>query len=99
MSYTRVLVLEVPSSIPWAGMMKLFKTTTEPELKAYKKRKVVAKWSLVQTGDHSGLVIVEFDTKAKMNKYLKTMAAIREDIKADTGMLNWIYHGPVKASG
>ena len=70
---------------------------TNPE--RTKKEKVVSSWSSVQTGDHSGIVIVNFDTKAKMNKYLKTMAAIREDIKANTGMQIWIYHGPVKASG
>ena len=99
MSYTRVLVLEVPSSIPWTGMMKLFRTTTEPELKAYKKRKIVANWSLVQTGDHSALIIAEFDTKAKMNKYLKIMAAVRNETAEQTGMQYWIYHGPVKASG
>jgi hypothetical protein len=34
-----------------------------------------------------------------MNKYLKTMAAIRDGIVADTGMQFWVYHGPVKASG
>ena len=99
MSYMRVLVLEVPSSIPWTGFMKIFRTTTESEFKAYKKQNVIANWSLTQIGAHTGMIVVEFDTKAKMNKYVKTMAAIREDIKADTGMLNWIYHGPVKASG
>ena len=99
MSYVRVLVLEVPSSIPWTGMMKLFRTTTEPELKAYKKRKIVANWSLVQIGDHAAMIIAEIDTKAKMNQYLKKFNAVREDIQADTGMQVWVYHGPVKASG
>ena len=71
MSYMRVLVLEVPSSIPWTEFMKIFRTTTEPELKAYKKRKIVANWSLVQIGDHAALIIAEFDTKAKMNQWRK----------------------------
>ena len=70
---------------------------TNPE--RTKKEKVVSSWSFVQTDDYSGMVIVEFDTKAKMNKYLKTMAAIRDGIVADTGMQFWVYHGPVKASG
>ena len=99
MSYMRVLVLEAPSSIPWTGFMKIFRAGTAEEFKAYKKQKVIANWSLTQIGDHTGMVVVEFDTKAKMNQYLKKMAAIREDIKSDTGMQSWIYHGPVKASG
>ena len=97
MSYTRVQVFEMPQS--WSETMKMFRKTAEPALNALKKQKVVSSWSSVQTGDHSGIVIVNFDTKAKMNKYLKTMAAIRDGIAADTGMQFWIYHGPVKASG
>ena len=97
MSYTRVQVFEIPMS--WSETMKMFQKTVKPTLNALKKQKVVSSWSSVQTGDHSGMVIVEFPNKAAMNKYLKTMAAIREDIKADTGMQIWIYHGPVKASG
>jgi hypothetical protein len=34
-----------------------------------------------------------------MNQYIKKMATVREDIKAETGMQSWIYHGPVAASG
>ena len=101
MSYKRVQVHETPLS--WSEMMKLFRKTVEPALNALKKEKVVSSWSSVQTGDHkgvcSGMVIVEFPNKAAMNKYLKTMAAIRDGIVADTGMLFWVYHGPVKASG
>ena len=97
MSYMRVQVIDIPLS--WSETMKMFRKRVEPALNALKKQKVLLRWPSVQTGDHSGMVIVEFDTKAKMNKYLKTMVAIREDIKADTGMQMWIYHGPVKASG
>ena len=97
MSYTRVQVFEMPQS--WSETMKMFQKTVVPELNALKKQKVVSRWSSVQTGDHSGLVIVEFDTKAKMNKYLKTMLAIRQDVIADTGMQVWIYQGRVKATG
>ena len=99
MSYMRVLVLELPSSISWTGMMKIFRATTEPGLKAYKKQKVIANWSFVQIGDHTGLLIINFPNRAAMNNYLRTMAAVRRDIQADTGMQSWIYHGAVKASG
>ena len=97
MSYTRVLVSE--SDLPWSQFMKVFRKSVEPGMNAFKKQKIVSSWSLVQTGGQSSVVIVEFDTQAKMNQYLKTMAGLREDIRADTGMQNWIYHGPVKASG
>ena len=97
MSYTRVNVIESP--LTWSETMKVFRKSVEPHQNAFKKQKVVSRWSFVQTGDHTGLLITEFDTKAKMNKYLKTMAAIRQGIIADTGMQVWIYHGPVKASG
>jgi hypothetical protein len=45
------------------------------------------------------MIVVEFDTKAKMNQWHKGMLAVRQGIQADTGMQSWIYHGPVKASG
>ena len=101
MSYTRVQVFEMPQS--WSETMKMFQKTVKPTLNALKKEKVVSSWSSVQTGDHkgvcSGMVIVEFPNKAATNKYLKTMAAIRDGIVADTGMQFWVYHGPVKANG
>ena len=50
-------------------------------------------------GGCSGLLICEFDTKAKMNKYLKVMNAVRRDTEAESGSQSWAYHGPVKASG
>ena len=100
MSYMRVMVLEVPSSMSWTEFMKNFRATPYvSEMKKFKKQKIVVGWTLVQTGDHTGMLIAEFYTKAKMNNYLKTMAAVREDVKADTGMQTWIYHGPIKASG
>jgi hypothetical protein len=79
--------------------MKVFRKSVEPALNALKKQKVLSSWTMVQTGDHTGLLITEFDNKAKMNKFLKTIAAIRQEVIADTGMQTWIYHGPVKASG
>ena len=97
MSYTRVLVSE--SDLPWSQFIKIFRKTVEPGMNAFKKQKIVSSWSLVQTGDSAGILIVNFPNKAAMNKFLRTMAAVRRDIQADTGMQAWIYHGPVKASG
>ena len=97
MSYTRVQVAE--SQLSWSETMKVFRKSVEPALNALKKQKVLLSWTMVQTGDHTGLLITEFDNKAKMNKFLKTIAAIRQEVIADTGMQTWIYHGPVKASG
>ena len=97
MSYTRVLVSE--SGVPYSQFLKMFRKSVEPGLNAFKKQKVVSSWSLVQTGDSNGLLIVNFPNKAAMNKYLKIMAAVRRDIEADTGAQSWVYHGPVKANG
>ena len=97
MSYTRVFVSE--SDLPWSQFMKIFQKAAVPVLNAFKKQEVLANWSLVQTGEHTGLLITEFDTKAKMNKYLKTMDAVRRDTSAETGSQTWIYTGQVKASG
>jgi len=97
MSYRRVQVAE--SQLSWSETMKVFRKSVEPALNALKKQKVLLSWTMVQTGDHTGLLITEFYNKAKMNKFLKTIAAIRQEVIADTGMQTWIYHGPVKASG
>ena len=99
MSVTRVMVFEMPTTISWTAGMKIFRETTEPGLKAFKKDKTLLRWSLTQVGDHNGLLMIEFENKAKLNKYLKTMAAVRRDVTGDTGMQSWIYSGPVKASG
>ena len=96
MSYTRVLVSE--SDLPWSQFMKVFRKSVEPGMTAFKKQKIVSSWSLVQTGDSTGLLIASFPNKGAMNKYLRTMAAVRRGIEEDTGMQAWVYHGPVKAS-
>ena len=54
---------------------------------------------MVQTGDHTGLNILEFDNKAKMNKVIKALNAARGDIGDAAGMQMWVYTGQVKASG
>ena len=97
MSYTRVLVSE--SDLPWSQFMKIFRKTVEPGMNAFKKQNIVSSWSLVQTGDSAGILIANFPNKSAMNKYLKTMAAVRRGIEEDTGMQAWVYHGPVKANG
>ncbi len=97
MSYTRVLVIENPLS--WAEGMKSFRKNTRPALNTAKKAGVLKKYTLVQTGEHSGMLITEFETKAKMNKYIKALAAIRRDVAAETGGQMWGYGGSVKASG
>ena len=97
MSYTRVLVSE--SDLPWSQFMKIFRKSVEPAINAFKKQKIVSSWSLVQTGDSHALIVFNFPNKAAMNKYLRTMAAVRRGIEEDTGMQAWVYHGPVKASG
>jgi hypothetical protein len=97
MSYTRVMVFE--NTVPFAEGIKVFRKQAQPGLNAMKKAGILNRWSLVQTGEHAGLLIAEFDTKAKMNKYAKALAAVRRDVEAETGQQSWIYHGPVKASG
>ena len=97
MSYTRVFVSE--SDLPWSQFMKIFRKSVEPAINAFKKQKIVSSWSLVQTGDSAGLLILNFPNKAAMNKFVKALAAARRDLEQDTGMQTWAYHGPVKASG
>ena len=97
MSVTRVMVFE--NSVPFAKGIKIFRNQAQPGLNAMKKAGILNRWSLVQTGDHTGLLIAEFDTKAKMNKYAKALAAVRRDVEAETGQQSWIYSGTVKASG
>ena len=97
MSVMRVMVFENP--LRWTQFMKVFRGTAEPVFKKFKREKVLTRWSLTQTDDHKGVLVLEFPNKAAMNKYLRTMAAVRRGIEEDTGMQAWVYHGPVKASG
>jgi len=97
MSYIRVMVNEGP--LTSAEVMKMFRKNTKPLLDQHKKDKTLKSYSVVIVGEHKGLLIMEFDNKSKMDKFLKTMAAHRNQVAADTGMQWWIYHGPVEASG
>ena len=97
MSYIRVMVNEGPMTN--AEMMKMFRKRTEPLLKQHKKDKTLKSYSVVMVSEHKGLLIMEFDNKAKMNKFLKTANAHRSDVAKDLNSQFWSYHGPVKASG
>ena len=97
MSYVRVWVVE--NSSGWADQMKLFKKHLEPGLKAQVKAGNLTSYNAVQTGPNSGVSIVEFETKAKMNKVIKAMNSARGDIAAGGETQSWVYTGQVKASG
>ena len=95
MSYTRVFV--VKTSLSSAPQMKNFRAV-EGTFKKAKKEKMLNSYQMIEAGDR-WLLITEFDTKAKMNKYVKLMASIRRETVDDTGGQGWTYSGPVKASG
>ncbi len=97
MSYIRVMVNEGP--LTSAEVMRMYRKDTEPLLKQHIKDKTLKSYSVVIVGEHKGLLIMEFDNKSKMNKFLKTMVPHRNKVTAETNTQYWIYHGPVKASG
>ena len=97
MSVMRVMVFENP--LRWTQFMKVFRGTAEPVFKKFKREKVLTRWSLTQTGDYSGVLVLEFPNKAAMNKYIKVASVVRKDVSDDIGMQSWIYSGSVKASG
>ena len=97
MSYVRVWVVE--SSITWSEGIKLFQKQMEPGLKALKKAGLLSSYKVVQTGDHTGLNILEFDHEAKMNKVIKALNSARGDIGDAADMQMGVYTGQVKASG
>jgi len=98
MSYVRVWVIESP--IPWSQGMKLFKKEMEPALKAQKKVGLLKSYKVVQTGPNSGLNILEYENKAKMNKVIKATLATRDNVADQMNSPQmWVYTGQVKASG
>ena len=97
MSIARVMVMEHP--VPWNEFMKVFRVSVEPVFKKFKREKILNRWSLTQIGDHKGMLIMEFDNKSKLNKFLKVTSEIRKDVTDDIGMQSWIYSGTVKARG
>ena len=98
MSYVRVWVVESP--IPWSQGMKLFKKEMEPALKAQKKAGLLKSYKVVQTGPNSGLNILEYENKAKMNKVIMATLATRDNLADQMNSPQmWVYTGQVKASG
>ena len=98
MSYVRVWVIESP--IPWSQGMKLFKKDMEPALKAQKKAGLLKSYKVVQTGPNSGLNILEYENKAKMNKVIKATLATKDNVADQMNSPQmWVYTGQVKASG
>ena len=95
MSYTRVLVFETPLSR--AAVMKNARAT-EGVLRKHKKDKLLNSYKLIEAGG-CWVLITEFDTKAKANKYVKAMANTHQDHIDEPGGQMWAYQGPVKASG
>ena len=59
----------------------------------------LSSYNLAQTGPNSEVSIIEFETKAKMNKVIKAMNSARVDIAAGGETQSWVYTGQVKASG
>ena len=96
MSYTSVQIFEADRS--WAEGMKRFKANVVPGFNAAKKAKMINSWTLVQTGDNTGMLIFEYPNKSARNKFAKAMAATRQG-ETEAGAQFWAYHGPVKASG
>ena len=94
----RVWVVESP--IPWSQGMKLFKKEMEPALKAQQKAGLLKSYKVVQTGPNSGLNILEYENKAKMNKVIKATLATRDNVADQMNSPQmWVYTGQVKASG
>ena len=94
MSIMRVLVMETSQSR--AKMMKHFRDG-EHVYKNAKKDGILKSYTLVETNDR-WLVITEFDTKAKLNKFVKAIAEQRKIVLGDTGGQGWAYIGTVRGS-
>jgi hypothetical protein len=97
MSIMRVMVFESP--LTWNEFMKIFRRDAEPVFKKFKREKISTRWSLTQTDDRAGVIVMEFPNKTAVNKYMKIASAVRQDATDEIGMQSWVYSGPVKASG
>ena len=71
---------------------------TEGVLKKHKKDNLLNSYKLNEAGG-CWMLITEFDSKAKANKYVKAMANTHRDHIDELGGQMWAYQGPVKASG
>ena len=94
MSVMRVFVFETPE--PRAKMMKHWRDG-EAVYKKAKRDGVLKSYKLIET-DNKWLAITEFDTKAKLNKFVKGIADQRKTVLADTGGQGWSYIGTVRGS-
>ena len=94
MSVMRVFVFETPE--PRAKMMKHWRDG-EAFYKKAKRSVVLKSYKLIET-DNKWLAITEFDTKAKLNKFVKGIADQRKTVLADTGGQGWSYIGTVRGS-
>ena len=96
MSYSSLQIFE--TGYKYAVGMKRFRANVVPGLNAAKKAKMINSWTLVQTGDHTGMFIFEYPNKSARNKFFKAMTAARQG-EAGGGAQMWSYDGPVKGSG
>ena len=96
MSVMRVFVFETPE--PRAKMMKHWRGRDgEAFYKKAMRDKILKSYRLVES-DNRWLAITEFDTKAKLNKFVKGIADQRKTVLADTGGQGWSYIGTVRGS-
>ena len=63
MSYMRAFIFENPKG--FAYNMKFFKSGTKPMLDKLKREKSLNSYSVVQTGENSGLMVFDFVNKQK----------------------------------
>ena len=94
MSVICIFVFETPS--PRATVMKAWRDG-EALYKKAKRDKILKSFRLVET-DNRWVAITEFDTKAKLNKFVKIIAADRKAVVSDSGGQGWNYIGTVRGS-
>ena len=68
-----------------------------PFIKKAKRDGVLKSYKLIET-DNKWLAITEFDTKAKLNKFVKIIAEQRNAVVSDSGGQGWAYAGTVRGS-
>ena len=94
MSVIRIFVFETPS--PRATVMKAWRDG-EALYKKAKRNKILKSFRLVET-DNRWVAITEFDTKAKLNKFVKIVAEQRNAVVSESGGQGWAYVGTVRGS-
>ncbi|MFP6709927.1 MAG: hypothetical protein VCE75_28685 [Alphaproteobacteria bacterium] len=94
MSVMRVFVFE--TSEPRAKMMKHWRDGEHVYKKA-ERDGILKNYRLVETSDR-WMAVTEFDTKAKLNKFVKAVAEQRKTVLGDTGGQGWAYEGTVRGS-